>query len=82
MPQGGQGPRFIEAWDLTQLNSRRRHHRLHLWYNKKPPPLPYLSDQHPDRTLGTVSIFRYGAGPNGIMRTLGQYMGASGATFG
>ncbi|KAK7737301.1 subunit of TIM23 translocase complex [Cytospora paraplurivora] len=31
---------------------------------------------------GTVSIFRYGAGPNGIMRTLGQYMGASGATFG
>lgn len=31
---------------------------------------------------GTVSIFRYGAGPNGIMRTLGQFMGASGATFG
>jgi hypothetical protein len=32
--------------------------------------------------LGTVSIFRYGAGSQGIMRTLGQYMGASGATFG
>ncbi|KAJ9155500.1 hypothetical protein NKR23_g1876 [Pleurostoma richardsiae] len=31
---------------------------------------------------GTVSIFRYGAGPNGIMRTLGQYMLGSGATFG
>lgn len=31
---------------------------------------------------GTTTIFRYGAGPNGIMRTLGQYMAASGATFG
>ncbi|KAK4457916.1 reactive mitochondrial oxygen species modulator 1-domain-containing protein [Cladorrhinum samala] len=32
--------------------------------------------------FGTVNIFRYGAGPNGIMRTLGQYMVGSGATFG
>ncbi|KAL2107073.1 hypothetical protein VUR80DRAFT_5729 [Thermomyces stellatus] len=32
--------------------------------------------------FGTTSIFRYGAGPNGIMRTLGQYMAMSGATFG
>jgi hypothetical protein len=32
--------------------------------------------------LGTVNIFRYGAGANGIMRTLGQYMAMSGATFG
>ncbi|OAA60397.1 mitochondrial genome maintenance protein [Niveomyces insectorum RCEF 264] len=32
--------------------------------------------------FGTVNIFRYGAGANGIMRTLGQYMAASGATFG
>ncbi|KEZ39350.1 hypothetical protein SAPIO_CDS10043 [Scedosporium apiospermum] len=32
--------------------------------------------------FGTTTIFRYGAGPNGIMRTLGQYMAASGATFG
>ncbi|CAK7215154.1 subunit of TIM23 translocase complex [Sporothrix curviconia] len=31
---------------------------------------------------GTVNIFRYGAGTTGIMRTLGQYMAASGATFG
>ncbi|PKS09520.1 hypothetical protein jhhlp_004137 [Lomentospora prolificans] len=32
--------------------------------------------------FGTTTIFRYGPGPNGIMRTLGQYMAASGATFG
>ncbi|KAK0387694.1 hypothetical protein NLU13_3939 [Sarocladium strictum] len=32
--------------------------------------------------FGTVNIFRYGAGSNGIMRTLGQYMAGSGATFG
>jgi hypothetical protein len=32
--------------------------------------------------FGTVNIFRYGAGPNGIMRTLGQFMLGSGATFG
>jgi len=32
--------------------------------------------------FGTVNIFRYGAGSNGVMRTLGQYMVGSGATFG
>jgi len=32
--------------------------------------------------FGSVNIMRYGAGPNGVMRTLGQYMAGSGATFG
>ncbi|KOC11677.1 mitochondrial genome maintenance protein [Aspergillus flavus AF70] len=32
--------------------------------------------------IGTVTIFQYGAGPNGAMRTLGKYMLGSGATFG
>lgn len=31
---------------------------------------------------GSFNIIRYGAGPNGPMRTLGQYMLGSGATFG
>ncbi|EPE32001.1 hypothetical protein GLAREA_12083 [Glarea lozoyensis ATCC 20868] len=32
--------------------------------------------------FGSVNIMRYGAGPNGVMRSLGQYMAGSGATFG
>ncbi|KAI9703216.1 MAG: subunit of TIM23 translocase complex [Candelina mexicana] len=32
--------------------------------------------------FGSVNIIRFGAGPNGLMRTLGQYMLGSGATFG
>ncbi|KAJ2900354.1 hypothetical protein MKZ38_002487 [Zalerion maritima] len=32
--------------------------------------------------FGATNIIRYGAGPNGVMRTLGQYMLGSGATFG
>ncbi|QUC17623.1 uncharacterized protein UV8b_01864 [Ustilaginoidea virens] len=32
--------------------------------------------------FGTVNIFRYGAGTQGVMRTLGQYMAVSGTTFG
>ncbi|KAL3419926.1 hypothetical protein PVAG01_08425 [Phlyctema vagabunda] len=32
--------------------------------------------------FGSVNIMRYGAGPNGVMRTLGQFMLGSGATFG
>jgi hypothetical protein len=31
---------------------------------------------------GSVNIMRHGAGPNGVMRTLGQFMLGSGATFG
>ena len=31
---------------------------------------------------GGLTIIRYGGGPNGPMRTLGQYMLGSGATFG
>ncbi|KAL9114904.1 MAG: hypothetical protein Q9227_001147 [Pyrenula ochraceoflavens] len=33
-------------------------------------------------SVGTVTIFQYGAGPNGVMRTIGKYMLGSGATFG
>ncbi|EFZ03979.1 hypothetical protein MHUMG1_08474 [Metarhizium humberi] len=48
------------------------------------------TEQQPDSMVcsasnsmtGTVNIFRYGAGTQGIMRTLGQYMLVSGTTFG
>lgn len=32
--------------------------------------------------FGATHIMRYGGGPNGVMRTLGQYMLGSGAAFG
>ncbi|CAD6502118.1 BgTH12-02359 [Blumeria graminis f. sp. triticale] len=32
--------------------------------------------------FGSVNIMRFGAGPSGITRTLGNYMIGSGATFG
>lgn len=35
-----------------------------------------------DDIEGTVTIFQYGAGPNGVMRTLGKYMLGSGGMFG
>lgn len=46
--------------------------------------LPYLDLFGSRYSLieGTVTIFQYGAGPNGVMRTLGKFMLGSGATFG
>ena len=35
-----------------------------------------------NESSGGVNILRFGAGPNGPLRTLGQYMLGSGATFG
>ncbi|KAI1104019.1 reactive mitochondrial oxygen species modulator 1-domain-containing protein [Jackrogersella minutella] len=32
--------------------------------------------------IGSVAIFQSGAGPNGIMRTLGRYMLTTGSAFG
>ena len=40
------------------------------------------ADEMLRRSKGGFNIMRYGAGPSGPMRTLGQYMLGSGATFG
>lgn len=63
---------------LTSLPSCRRHHRVHFRYAIELPSRFHVSNA----LEGSVNIMRYGAGPNGVMRSLGQYMLGSGATFG
>ena len=41
-----------------------------------------VSDKMLRQSKGGFNIMRYGAGPSGPMRTLGQYMLGSGVTFG
>ena len=70
--------RMISLLMLLLPTSRRLDHRLHIRY-------PQTSPQ-PLRTFayiaGATNIIRFGPGPNGMMRTLGQYMMGSAATFG
>ena len=62
----------------THSPSRRPRHGLHLWSVFS----MIKSGITTEIGIGGFNIIRYGAGPNGPMRTLGQYMLGSGATFG
>lgn len=55
-----------------------RHNGIHLRFDAHAlrSAKPYS-----DHVLGTVTIFQYGAGQAGVMRTLGKYIVGSGATF-
>ena len=47
-----------------------------------PSSLSHAIEQVLTQVKGGFNIMRYGAGPSGPMRTLGQYMLGSGVTFG
>ena len=63
------------------LYSRRSDHGLHIWCIFQRRYLQAI-EQVLIHIEGGFNIMRYGAGPSGPMRTLGQYMLGSGATFG
>ena len=56
---------------------RRPDHRLHFRCASSQNPLELKLT-----TIGFTNIVRFGPGPNGMLRTLGQYMVGSAATFG
>ena len=58
--------------------SGRTDYRLHFRYD---PSTPFIHATILTRP-GATNIIRFGPGPNGMMRTLGQYMLGSAATFG
>jgi hypothetical protein len=82
----GNPPRAAPDKPLTLVVPRSgwHDHRFHFWCDNPSGQrtMAELDKAGLTRRPGTVNIFRYGAGPNGIMRTLGQYMLGSGATFG
>jgi hypothetical protein len=55
-----------------------RHNGVHLWFDAD---ALRSAKTYSDHVLGTVTIFQYGAGQAGVMRTLGKYIIGSGATF-
>lgn len=61
---------------LTHL-SRWRNHGFYLWHVFR----DFRTRAYNNSAAGVVTIFQYGAGTAGIMRTLGKYMAGSGATF-
>ena len=67
--------------DQDLLYSRGSDHGLHLWYSFRKHNLSG-NRTHAKGIEGGFNIMRYGAGPSGPMRTLGQYMLGSGLTFG
>lgn len=57
-------------------------HGLPIWYIFQQHDLAGRIESKLRQEKGGFNIMRYGAGPSGPMRTLGQYMLGSGVTFG
>lgn len=75
--------RLRRSYDsLLTCHSRRGNNGFYLWYELAHLTRHLILMTESLTLVGTVNIFRYGAGTQGIMRTLGQYMAVSGTTFG
>lgn len=64
-------------WLSDSLHSCGSHHWLHI----RCAYCPFIKESVLTM-LGFTNIVRFGPGPNGMLRTLGQYMAGSAATFG
>ncbi|KAK4694612.1 hypothetical protein P7C71_g2994, partial [Lecanoromycetidae sp. Uapishka_2] len=77
-----QGPSTFDKWKMGAMMGGSVGLIMGFIFGSFPQGHLCLHAQALNNGIGGFNIMRFGAGPNGPMRTLGQYMLMSGSTFG